>query len=121
MSIWCEPLVDNVWLVGVSGRLDQKQTAELEAAFNQNLKEDHVNFIVDLNDVTYINSGGLRCLVSLWRLARRSDGDVVLCNLNPRISEVFNIVGFDKIFQIHPSREDALTAFQGASHPGNSS
>ena len=111
MSIWHEPLDDTVWLVGVSGRLDQLQTAELEAEFARLLDEDHVNIIVDLTDVTYVNSGGLRCLVSVWRQARKFDGDVVLCNLSPRITEVFNIVGFDKVFQIHTNRENALEVF----------
>lgn len=119
MSIWDEPLVDDIWLVGVSGRLDQRQTADLEAIFNKLIDDEHVNFIVDLAEVTYINSGGLRCLVSVWRQVRRINGDVILCDLNPRISEVFNIVGFDKIFQIHSDRESALKSFQKGSHSGS--
>ena len=111
MSVWREPLPDDAWLIGVSGRLDHIQTPELEAELIGLLAQGHKRFLVDLSDVTYVNSGGLRCLVTVWRESTEKDGSITICGLDPRVEEVFFIVGFDKVFDIFPTREDALRAF----------
>ncbi|MFQ5421945.1 MAG: STAS domain-containing protein, partial [Anaerolineae bacterium] len=67
--------------------------------------------IVDLADTSYINSGGLRCLVTVWRQARQKEGNLVLCGLSPRIQEIFTMVGFDKVFQIYTNPESAQQAW----------
>lgn len=100
MTIWNESLPGELWLVGISGRLDHEQTPLLEAELNRLLDEEHHFLIIDLSDVTYINSGGLRCLVTIWRQARQKEGDVVLCGLSDRIEQLFKIVGFEKVFNI---------------------
>ncbi|MCL4265735.1 MAG: STAS domain-containing protein [Anaerolineae bacterium] len=114
MAIQQESLKDDVWLVRVDGRLDQSQTPTLEAVLNQLLDDGRATVIVDLSLVSYINSGGLRSLVSAWRRARQQEGDVLLCGLNDRLQEVFTMVGFDKVFQIYPT----LTAAQRAVKKG---
>ena len=78
MSIWDEPTVEGSWLVVVSGRLDQSQNQLLEEELKRLLDEGHHQLIVDLGEVTYVNSGGLRCLVTVWRQARERGGNVVL-------------------------------------------
>ena len=110
MSIWDESLAGNVWLVSVSGRLDQTQSNELEAHLMGLLEEGHDRLVIDLGEVTFVNSGGLRCLVTIWRRAREHGGNVVLCTLSDRISEVFTIVGFNKVFDIYSNRESAHRA-----------
>ena len=116
MSIWQRQLTQNIWLIGLQGRLDQSKTPQLEAELAQQLDE-HGRFrlIIDLSEVTYINSGGLRCLVSGWRRTRQHAGDLVLCGLSSRIQEIFAMVGFDKVFQIAANVEEAQAIFQGKS------
>lgn len=112
MSIWNQELPEDVWLVGVSGRVDQTQTSELEEKLDQLLEAGHHRLIVDLSEATYINSGGLRCLVTAWRHARERGGDAYLCCLQPRVHGVFDMVGFDKVFQIYPTRQAAQKAWR---------
>jgi len=107
MSVQQEYLNDGVWLVNVSGRLDQSLNPQLDAALTGLLATDHNQIIVDLSQTDYINSGGLRCLVSAWRKARQNEGNVWLCGLNGRLEEIFSMVGFDKVFQIYPTLEEA--------------
>ena len=110
MSIWQEQLSNGAWLVGVEGRLDQSQNPQLEENLTTLLDDGHHRLIVDLTAATYINSGGLRSLVSAWRKARQQEGDLVLCGLNPRLQEIFSMVGFDKVFQIYPTCDLARQA-----------
>lgn len=112
MSIESSPLTEEIWLVIASGRLDQSQTGQLEESLQELLAEGHNRLIVDMANVEYINSGGLRCLVTAWRMARQKEGDVYLCALIPRVQNVFTMIGFDKVFQIFPTREEASQAWQ---------
>lgn len=112
MSIWSQELDNDLWLVGISDRLDQNQTPDLEAALNELLQNGHHRIIVDLSEVNYINSGGLRCLVTAWRKARKQGGNVILTGLRARVHDVFTMVGFDKVFDVYPDRNLALKAWQ---------
>jgi anti-sigma B factor antagonist len=107
MSIRNEPLNDEIWLITIGGRLDQSQTDFLQSLLGELIDAGHIQLIVDLTDLSYINSGGLRCLVTGWREANKLGGELILCGLNSRISEVFTTVGFDEVFQIFTTREEA--------------
>lgn len=112
MSIWQQELTADVWLVGISGRLDQTQTPDLEEQLDQLLEAGHQRIVVDMSEVTYINSGGLRCLVTAWRKAKKEGGNVVLTGLKERVSEVFSMVGFDKVFDVYPTQAAAEAVWQ---------
>jgi anti-sigma B factor antagonist len=111
-NIWQEQYPKGVWLVGVRGRLDQSMTPQLNEKLTSLLKNGRYRLMVDLSGVTYINSGGLRCLVSAWRSTRAENGDLVLFGLNDRILEVFTMVGFDKVFKIVNTSLEAQSALQ---------
>ncbi len=112
MSVRHRQLDDDVWLIEVDGRLDQGQTPAVESELMALLDQGHHRLVVDFSGVTYVNSGGLRCLVSVWRQARLEGGDVTLCGLNPRVLQVFKTVGFDKVFNIFDSCQAAQAALK---------
>lgn len=108
MGVWQEKLPQsNAWVITVTERLDQTQNPKLEETLNVLLDDGQFHLVVDLSRTSYINSGGLRCLVSAWRRAKANEGSLVLCGLNSRLQEIFSMVGFDKVFVIH---EDCGTA-----------
>lgn len=110
MSVWQEKVPQSeTWLIGVNGRLDQSLNQKLEETLNDLLDAGHTHLVVDLTHTTYINSGGLRCLVSAWRRAKATQGTLTLCGLNSRLQEIFAMVGFDKVFTIHDDCAAART------------
>jgi anti-sigma B factor antagonist len=113
MKINQRSLSDVVWLIDVDGRLDQTTTPQLELEFNKALDAGRIRLVIDLSGVSYVNSGGLRCLITVWRRARENGGDVVLANLNDQISQLFSVVGFDTVFRILPDHEAAHKALKG--------
>jgi anti-sigma B factor antagonist len=112
MNIWQESISDRARLVGVTGRLDQNMTPALEAELLKLLEKGFIRIVVNLQGVNYINSGGLRCLVTAWRQAHQRGGDLKLCGLNERVAKVFSMVGFDKVFQIYEDCDAARLAVQ---------
>jgi anti-sigma B factor antagonist len=110
MNISHKQLANSIWQVEVRGRLDQSQTPQLNHTLIELINAEQYRLVVNLSDVSYINSGGLRCLVSAWRKARAQNGNVILFGLNDRLCEIFTMIGFDKVFQIYPTQEEALSA-----------
>jgi anti-anti-sigma factor len=117
MNISDQKITKDLWLVNVSGRLDQQETAIFETYLNNLLNEGHIHLLINLSEVIYVNSGGLRCLVTVWRQAQEHGGDVALCSLNERITQLFAVVGFSKVFKIYPSQDSAIQDLTSKKHP----
>jgi anti-anti-sigma factor len=93
-----------------SGRLDSNTSPRLERTLNGQLEKGHYWLFVDMGEVEYIASSGLKVLVSSWRRAHEHDGDVILIEPQPRIVEILEMVGFDMLFEIFPNLDDAQAA-----------
>ncbi len=104
-----QPLDDRSAVVSPMGRLDSNTSALLERTLNAQLRKGVAWLFVDMSDVEYIASSGLKVLVSAWRRARELEGDVILSGMQPRIIEIFEMVGFDMLFQSFPDLETALS------------
>lgn len=97
-------------VIAPSGRLDSNSSPDLERLLTMLLEEGQHWLFIDMTDVTYIASSGLKILVSAWRRAQDQNGDVLLSGMQPRITEIFEMVGFDMLFRIFPTLEAALAA-----------
>jgi len=97
-------------IVSPDGRLDSTTSPNLEKTLNAQLDHGRNWLVVDMTDVEYIASSGLKVLVAAWRRARDGNGDVVLSGLQPRIVEIFEMVGFDMLFQLFADLDTALAA-----------
>jgi serine/threonine-protein kinase RsbW len=106
-------LDNNAAVITPSGRLDSNSSPRLEAALTAQLQQGVTWLLVDMASVEYIASSGLKVLVAAWRRARDAGGDVVLAEMQPRLVEIFEMVGFDMLFQIYPDLDVALDARPG--------
>ncbi len=97
-------------VISPSGRLDSSTSLSLEQALEAQLASSRTWLYVDMTAVEYIASSGLKVLVAAWRRARERGGDVVLSGLQPRLVEIFEMVGFDLLFQVFPALDSALAA-----------
>jgi anti-sigma B factor antagonist/serine/threonine-protein kinase RsbW len=109
-------LTDGIWIILPNGRLDATTGHLLEDALSKQLDASHTRLVVDMSAVTYISSGGLKVLVSAWRAAQKLGGNVVLVALTPRVRKVFEISGFDTLFTISASVEDAAATIGSISN-----
>ena len=103
-----EILEGDIVRVAPQGRLDTFTVPPFEQVLFEHLDAGRAQLIVDLGEVNYVSSSGLRALLSARRKARSSGGDVVLCNMAPRVREIFEMVGFVSLFNICTSAADAV-------------
>ncbi len=67
--------------------------------------------IMDLGNISFIDSSGFGALLSLMRSARTNSGMFRICNITPRVMKVFSLLQLDKVFEIYDSREECLKSF----------
>lgn len=85
--------------VQLSGRFDAAHITAAREVFD--LVDD--SCVVDFADLSYISSAGLGLLFATQKRLVDQGSAVTLTNLNPHISEVFRIAGFDNLFEIDES------------------
>lgn len=111
--IYVRSLAENIWEVAPKGRMESPDAPNLQAVLNAQMDDGHFRLIVNMGSMTYISSSGLKVLVNAWRRAHDQQGELVLASMNPHIRELFEMVGFDQVFKIYESVEDALHELRG--------
>ncbi|MHB8503681.1 MAG: STAS domain-containing protein, partial [Candidatus Acidiferrales bacterium] len=74
--------------------------------------------VLDLGNVTRIDSSGLGTLVALYVSARKVSGDIKLANLGKHIKEALRITRLVTVFDIFDRTEDAIASFNKAAAVG---
>lgn len=100
---------DNVRIVEVSGRIAADTITQLEEALTAVVEEGFLNVVVDMGEVGYISSAGLRVFLTTLKAVKARQGKLVLANLNPNVAKVFKLAGFTKIFTIMDDVSSAVT------------
>jgi len=81
------------------GRLDSLTAGDLEAVFNEEITDGVKSLTVNLKNVDFVSSKGLRVLVGAYK---KLDGrEMILNNVNSSITEVLKLSGLLKIFTIN--------------------
>src|SRR5438128_10990465 len=97
-------------IVKLSGRLDSSSAQSAEERFTQVLSSGAVHLAIDMSQLDYISSAGLRVLLVVAKKVQQAKGKVVLFGLVRNVREAFSISGFDKIFSIEADAAAAVAA-----------
>ncbi|NBD35670.1 MAG: anti-sigma factor antagonist [Chloroflexi bacterium] len=99
-------------LLSVSGRIDSQTAPELAEALDDILDQGRYNIVLDLNDVLFISSAGLRVLINTQKQCKRLNrGEVVLARVPERIYEAMDLAGFIPLFEIFDDKVHAVGYF----------
>lgn len=95
-------------VVVVSGEIDVSTAPTLRAHLDA--LPSGAQVIVDLSEVTFLDSTGLGVLVAARRRARATAplGEVHLVVTRPRVAKVLEVTGLSTVFAVHPSLSEAL-------------
>jgi anti-sigma B factor antagonist len=99
-------------IVAVEGRLD----ATNAAAFDEAVKSLATlspprKIIMDLKDLEFVSSAGLRSFLTLGKACRVSGAQLGFCSLRSLVADVFKISGFVTIFSLFADRQEALNTW----------
>ena len=99
---------DDILQISVKGKLDTFGALKLDDALNKLIKKEDIHVIIDMKDVHYLGSGGIKVFIQADEKLKKRGGNLHLCNINHYPSEVLEITG-NKTFIIHSEKEKAIS------------
>ena len=100
----------DIALITLSGRFDTHGAEQLSDLLEAEAPKSKA-ICVDMGEVDYLSSGGIRVLV--WILKRLSEPDLLaLANPTDFVREIFRVTGMEKLFRIYPNPTEAVEALR---------
>ena len=101
---------DGVTIFALEGRVDSEGALDLDLALQTAVSDGKHKLVLEMDQVPYINSAGLRALADMLAQGRASQGDLKLVNLGHGGARVFQIVGFDRFVSMYATVDEALAS-----------
>jgi anti-sigma B factor antagonist len=105
-------LSDGIVIVDCSGRLVFGEETSLLREQVKSLVSRDARIVLNLADVSYIDSGGLGTLVALYTTARNADGSIKLARLTKRVGDLLQVTKLLTVFEVFDSEEEAVQSFR---------
>ncbi len=99
-----------VMLIGLRGRLDAVTSPSVEKKLLALVAEGDVRIALDLSELSYISSLGLRVLMTVAKQVQTGGGKLALAALSDTVHEIFKIAGFTELFSVYQTLDEAATA-----------
>jgi anti-anti-sigma factor len=104
------PLGDRLVKVVLDGRLDTPGVDRVETRFIASLVPNGNSAIVDMSQINFVSSMGIRMLVSAARSLKTRGAKLALYDVQPQVNQVFDTVSLGQIISICDTEADALAA-----------
>ena len=104
--------VNEVTVVDLSGRITLGEgCSQLRDLIRDLIAKGHKKILLNLADVTYIDSSGIGELVSGFTAVKNADGQLRLLNLTKKVHDLLQITKLLTVFDVHDDEADAISKF----------
>ena len=101
-----------LYIITLKGRLDAETSPQFDAVLDSAMERSHYRFLLDLGELAFISSRGLKSLLRVRKAVRKFNrGDVRLLNVPVNISEALKITGLLSLFTVYDDAMDAVGDF----------
>lgn len=101
--------MDNDVIIALQGDIDLHRMDELHKALTAVCEDQPARIVVNMQDVSYIDSSGIGTLVEAFRRARAFGGKLLLCCANDRVCSVLEITKLNNVLTMYTTEAEALT------------
>ncbi len=95
-------------ILGLQGRVDSSNASLFESLLFEAIQDQPAQLMLNLEQLEYISSAGLRVLLKLAKHQRKVQQQFAICSLSSEINELFEITGFNNIIDIHDDQDSSL-------------
>lgn len=104
--------VDSVTVVDISGRITLGEgCAQLRELIRGQLTKGNKRVLINLADVTYIDSSGIGELVSAYTAVTNQGGELKLLKLTQKVHDLLQITKLYTVFNVHDDEAKAIASF----------
>jgi anti-anti-sigma factor len=114
MEIHYSELDNNIRLIKLVGDLDIIGTGEIETKFTGYCNGDNVLVAVDLSEVDFLASIGIRLLTLTAKAVARRGGKMALVGPNPEVHRVLEVTGIPQAIPVYAQFESAEAVLLGS-------
>ena len=104
------PTTEHPNVLPLEGEIDLHVSPRIAASLNAMMKEKPKLIVVDLAQVSYIDSSGLAALIEAMQNVEAYGGKFALAGLQEAVRPIFEIARLDQVFRIFPNADAALAA-----------
>ncbi|MDX2078821.1 MAG: STAS domain-containing protein [bacterium] len=108
---YLEEEINGVSVITFKGRIDSQLALDLEALLQKIYALGKYRLVLNMAEVRYMSSAGLRTLADILTKNRENGGDLKLVALNPKVLRVFEVIGFNNFFAMYDTNELAIADF----------
>ena len=101
----------DISVLALEGFLDAHTAPIFEQAIQSELDNGRRRLVVDGQRLSYISSAGLGVFMGFIEQIRQEGGDLKICGLNQRVRQIFEILGFQAIYDMLDTVPDAIRRF----------
>ena len=112
----CEQHRDGILILQLNAQIDSRTGPELGNKLDAAIHAGNIHLVLDLGDVPYISSAGLRVLSIALKSVRNPQvgGNLCLTNLSQTVEHAFRISGFNQVFNIYDTVSEAIVAISAS-------
>lgn len=110
LSVTANILGDNRVVITATGELDVSSSTILKSELSDHIAQGRTNVIIDMSNVTFVDSSGLSVLVTGLKRTVESGGSLRLVITADSVLRIFQITALDQAFDIFADLEAALKA-----------
>jgi len=111
-----ERRVGDVTILDLQGRLVMDEDMSCTEHIDLLVREGRLRILLNLRDVTYIDSAGVGAMIAKYVSLRRRGGDLRLLSLSDRVRRVITIAHLLEVFEIFESEDLAVRSFSVLHH-----
>ena len=103
--------VENCVVLYLNGYIDTYNSSFFQKRVATVVDAGYVNLIFNCAALNYVSSTGIGSFTSFLKMVKPKGGDVVLLEIQPKVYEVFQLLGFSQFFNIRNNHEEAVAFF----------
>ncbi|MBW1868761.1 MAG: STAS domain-containing protein [Deltaproteobacteria bacterium] len=113
MDLNIEIIGDVVVVILPGETLEANITQQFEQDI-EHLFEETIKIVFDMNQIRFIDSMGCRVLITSHKRMQNKGGGLKLCCIRDQVYSIFNLMGFNQLFSIFKTREEAVSSFESS-------
>lgn len=96
----------------LNGYIDTYNSTFFQQKIQKIVEAGFLNLIFNCSSLNYVSSTGIGSFTAFLKMVKPRGGDIVLLEIQPKVYEVFQLLGFSQFFNIKDTLQDAVVFFK---------
>lgn len=112
--------VENGLIIYLNGYIDTYNSSFFQKRIQKVVEAGFINLVFNCASLNYVSSTGIGSFTAFLKMIKPKGGDIVLLEIQPKVYEVFQLLGFSQFFNIKESMQEASVFFRAGSSSNSS-